>query len=120
MRPVLRRGFAGLRLIGGIMHSIATATARRRPRRLSVPRINQDELVQVAIGARIADSDFRTTMDPLVFQAETRAIGASSEAWIAAYRMTPEGRQFPGVTRSLRWALGAPDTRQTQRVAAMG
>ena len=68
----------------------------------------------------IADSDFRTTMDPLVFQAETRAIGASSEAWIAAYRMTPEGRQFPGVTRSLRWALGAPDTRQTQRVAAMG
>ena len=68
----------------------------------------------------IADSDFKTTLDPLVFQAETRAIGASSEAWIAAYRMTPEGRQFPGVTRSLRWALGAPDTPQMQRAAAMG
>lgn len=68
----------------------------------------------------IADSDFKTTMDPLVFQAETRAIGASAEAWIAAYRMTPEGRQFPGVTRSLRWAVGAPDTPQTQRAAAMG
>jgi hypothetical protein len=68
----------------------------------------------------IADSDFKTTMDPLVFQAETRAIGASSEAWIAAYRMTPEGRQFPGVTRSLRWALGVPDTPRSQRVAAMG
>jgi hypothetical protein len=68
----------------------------------------------------IADSDFKSTMDPLVFQAETRAIGASSEAWIAAYRMTPEGRQFPGVTRSLRWALGVPETGQAQRVAAMG
>ena len=68
----------------------------------------------------IADSDFKTTTDPTVFQAETRAIGASSEAWIAAYRMTPEGRQFPGVTRSLRWALGVPESRQTQRVAAMG
>ena len=68
----------------------------------------------------IADSDFKTTMDPQVFQAETRAIGASSEAWIAAYRMTPEGRQFPGVTRSLRWALGAADTPQTQRAAAVG
>jgi hypothetical protein len=68
----------------------------------------------------IADSDFKTTLDPLVFQAETRAIGASSEAWIAAYRMTPEGRQFPGVTRNLRWALGAPDTPQMQRAAAMG
>jgi hypothetical protein len=68
----------------------------------------------------IADSDFKTTSDPTVFQAETRAIGASSEAWIAAYRMTPEGRQFPGVTRSLRWALGVPESRQTQRVAALG
>jgi hypothetical protein len=68
----------------------------------------------------IADSDFKTTIDPLVFQAETRAIGASSEAWIAAYRMTPEGRQFPGVTRSLRWALGVPETPQARRAAAMG
>jgi hypothetical protein len=34
--------------------------------------------------------------------------------------MTPEGRQFPGVTRGLRWALGVPETGQSQRVAAMG
>ncbi len=68
----------------------------------------------------VADSDFKTSADPLVFQAETRAIGANAEAWIAAYRMTPEGQRFPGVTRSLRWALGVPENRQTQRVAAMG
>ena len=42
-----------------------------------------------------------------------------AEAWIAAYRLTQEGRQFPGVTRSLRWAIGLPD-RSGQRVAAVG
>ena len=25
-------------------------------------------------------------------------MGAHAEAWVAAYRMTPEGRGFPGVT----------------------
>ena len=33
-------------------------------------------------------------------------MAAHAEAWIAAYRLTAEGRRFPGVDRSLRWALG--------------
>jgi len=43
-----------------------------------------------------------------MFQLETRQIGANAEAWIAAYRMTGEGRRFPGVTPSLNWAVGLP------------
>jgi hypothetical protein len=57
----------------------------------------------------VADNDFRTTVDPVAFQAEARPIGQHAEAWIAAYRMTQEGRRFPGVSRSLRWAVGLPD-----------
>lgn len=67
----------------------------------------------------VADSDFKTVVDPLVFQAETQSIGAHAEAWIAAYRMTPEGRQFPGVTRSLRWAVGVPEG-QMRPATALG
>lgn len=54
----------------------------------------------------IASNDFRTSLDPEVFRTEARPIGAQAEAWIAAYRMTGEGQRFPGVERSLRWALG--------------
>jgi hypothetical protein len=43
------------------------------------------------------------------------AIGASSGSLIAAYRMTPEGRQFPSPQPPL--GLGRPESRQTQRVA---
>jgi hypothetical protein len=67
----------------------------------------------------VADSDFRTITDPLVFQADARTIGAQAEAWIAAYRMTAEGQRFPGVTRSLRWALGIPEAEQ-RRLAMAG
>ena len=28
--------------------------------------------------------------------------------WVHAYRMTDEGRRFPGVTENLRWAVGLP------------
>jgi hypothetical protein len=44
-----------------------------------------------------------------------RPLGTHSEAWIAAYRMTEEGRRFPGVAHSLRWAVGLPsrDARMT-------
>jgi len=55
----------------------------------------------------IANSDFSTSVDPLSFRAEARPFGAHAEAWIAAYRMTPEGRGFAGVTKSLRQAIGA-------------
>ena len=34
-------------------------------------------------------------------------MGPHAEAWLAAYRMTREGRGFPGVTPALRSVLGA-------------
>jgi hypothetical protein len=40
----------------------------------------------------IADHDFKTSIDPLDFQSELRPIGPHAEAWLAAYRMTREGR----------------------------
>lgn len=54
----------------------------------------------------IADQDFDTTADPLVFRSEARPFGAHAEAWIAAYRMTAEGRGFGGVGHALRGAIG--------------
>src|ERR1700722_10011537 len=56
----------------------------------------------------MARRDFDSTVDPNLFQVETRRVGANAEAWIAAYRMTEEGRRFPGVTTSLNWAVGLP------------
>lgn len=55
----------------------------------------------------VADNDFRTAIDPILFQSVIRPMGAHAEAWVAAYRMTPEGRSFPGVTPALRSVLGA-------------
>lgn len=54
----------------------------------------------------VADNDFKTAVDPILFQSVVRPMGAHAEAWIAAYRMTPEGRGFPGVTPALRSVLG--------------
>jgi hypothetical protein len=54
----------------------------------------------------VADNDFKTAIDPILFQSETRPFGTHAEAWIAAYRMTPEGRGFRGVGPTLRGALG--------------
>ena len=45
-------------------------------------------------------------------------MSAQAEAWIAAYRLTQEGRSFPGVDRSLRWALGIPVNTARARVPA--
>ncbi len=42
-------------------------------------------------------------------------MGPHAEAWVAAYRMTPEGRAFSGVTPTLRNVLGIRDA---ARVAA--
>ena len=56
----------------------------------------------------IADNDFKTAVDPILFQSIVRPMGAHAEAWVAAYRMTPEGRGFPGVTPALRSVLGVP------------
>ncbi|HLY04607.1 MAG TPA: hypothetical protein VKR31_02560 [Rhizomicrobium sp.] len=42
----------------------------------------------------VADHDFKTGMDPSLFEAEMGQIGPHAEAWLAAYRMTREGRGF--------------------------
>jgi len=59
----------------------------------------------------IADQSFDTTEDPLVFRSEAQPFGAHAEAWIAAYRMTPEGRGFAGVGTSLRRTIGVDKKR---------
>jgi len=53
----------------------------------------------------IADNDFKTAVDPVLFQSTVRPMGSHSEAWIAAYRMTPEGQNFTGVTAKLQNVL---------------
>ncbi|MGH8515515.1 MAG: hypothetical protein ACREV8_16550, partial [Gammaproteobacteria bacterium] len=57
----------------------------------------------------VADNDFKTAVDPILFQSEVRPMGPHAEAWVAAYRMTPEGRAFSGVTPALRNVLGIRD-----------
>ena len=54
----------------------------------------------------VADNDFDTGIDPQVFEAETTPRSQEAEAGIAAYRLTAEGRRFPGVSQQLRWAVG--------------
>ena len=63
----------------------------------------------------VADNDFKTAVDPILFQSEARPMGPHAEAWVAAYRMTPEGRAFSGVTPTLRNVLGI---REAARAAA--
>jgi hypothetical protein len=55
----------------------------------------------------VADNDFKTAIDPILFQSELRPMGGHAEAWLAAYRMTPEGRSFRGVTPALQSMIGA-------------
>ena len=55
----------------------------------------------------IADNDFKTAIDPILFQSELRPMGPHAEAWIAAYRTTPEGSRFAGVTPTLRRLMSA-------------
>jgi hypothetical protein len=57
----------------------------------------------------VSSSTFSTTQDPNLFRTEAQTAGANAEAWIAAYRLTDEGRRFPGVAANLRWAVGLPD-----------
>lgn len=54
----------------------------------------------------IASNDFKTATDPILFQSVVRPIGSQAEAWVAAYRMTPEGRGFTGVTDTLKQSVG--------------
>ncbi|HEY9645281.1 MAG TPA: hypothetical protein V6C88_02870 [Chroococcidiopsis sp.] len=59
----------------------------------------------------VADNDFKTALDPILFQSELRPMGPHAEAWLAAYRMTPEGRGFTGVTPALKSVIGAQSAR---------
>jgi hypothetical protein len=49
----------------------------------------------------IADNDFKTAIDPILFQSTLRPMGPHAEAWIAAYRMVPEGRNFTGIDQKV-------------------
>jgi hypothetical protein len=53
----------------------------------------------------VADEPF-SSRDFGVFQAQIQPLGPVAEEWIAAYRMVPEGRNFPGVAPALRSILG--------------
>jgi len=48
----------------------------------------------------VADHDFKTGVDPSLFETEMGQIGQHAEAWVAAYRMTREGRGFVGAAPS--------------------
>ncbi|MDB5672326.1 MAG: hypothetical protein JWO25_3285 [Alphaproteobacteria bacterium] len=66
----------------------------------------------------IAENDFRSSLSPLVFEADSRVIGAQADAWIAAYRLTAEGRRFPSnQTDRMAWAPGL-DAASASRIAA--
>lgn len=54
----------------------------------------------------VADNDFKTAVDPVLFQSEARPFGTHAESWIAAYRMTREGQRFRGVTNVFREMVG--------------
>ena len=58
----------------------------------------------------VGSNDFPSGIDPETFRSEARPMSSLAETWIAAYRLTREGRNFPGVDRSLRWALGLGQT----------
>jgi hypothetical protein len=53
----------------------------------------------------VADNDFKTATEPVLFQSTLRPMGSHAEAWIAAYRMTPEGRNFTGTTQKVQRVL---------------
>jgi len=56
----------------------------------------------------VSDNKFDPAEDPQSFSIDAQPAGANAEAWLAAYRMTDEGKRFPGVTENLRWAVGLP------------
>jgi hypothetical protein len=66
----------------------------------------------------VADHDFKTSVDPLLFQSEMRPMGPHAEAWLAAYRMTREGRSFVGVTPALKDVVGPRRQRSAESALA--
>jgi hypothetical protein len=66
----------------------------------------------------VADNDFRTGVDPGLFQTEMAQIGQHSEAWLAAYRMTPEGRGYVGAPPVSRGVVPGALRRESQLAMA--
>jgi hypothetical protein len=60
----------------------------------------------------VASSDFSAYVDPDTFRAGAQVAGSQAEAWIAAYRLTEEGRRFPGVSTQLKWSFGLSQRRE--------
>ncbi|MEI9983704.1 MAG: hypothetical protein WDN69_11175 [Aliidongia sp.] len=62
----------------------------------------------------VADHDFKTGADPQMFETEMGHIGQHAEAWLAAYRMTREGRGFAGVAPPLEEVFGLRSRRRPE------
>jgi hypothetical protein len=58
----------------------------------------------------VADDPFKE-QDFNLFQSQVQPLGTVAEEWIAAYRMVPEGRSFPGVGPALQTTIGLPAQR---------
>ena len=66
----------------------------------------------------VADHDFKTSVDPLLFQSEMRPMGPHAEAWLAAYRMPREGRGFVGTVPAFKDSFGARGRREAETALA--
>ncbi len=54
----------------------------------------------------VGGTSFDSDVDADSFRVQARTAGAHAEAWIAAYRLTKEGRAYPGVNGNLKWSRG--------------
>jgi hypothetical protein len=85
-----------------------------RARAVAAGQDGRKRATRVALGVR---ERVRHEPGPANFKLDAQTAGANAEAWIAAYRLTDEGRRFPGVAQNLRWAVGLPD-REARVVSA--
>jgi hypothetical protein len=55
----------------------------------------------------VAENPFKSGIDIATFESDARVVGAQAEAWLAAYRLTPEGRRSAGPhSDRLHWSPG--------------
>jgi hypothetical protein len=55
----------------------------------------------------VAENPFASGIDVATFEADARVVGRQAEAWLAAYRLTPEGRRNAGMAMErLHWSPG--------------
>jgi hypothetical protein len=66
----------------------------------------------------VAENSFKSGIDVATFESDARVIGTQAEAWLAAYRLTPEGRRNAGMAIDrLHWGPGLT-SRAAARIAA--